>query len=648
MEKIMDEFESLIDYINNRIIPRKCNQKTYYRGQQSLNRLLIPKAMRIHTDERGEIVKDYEYKVTNTLIVDFPEEFYNISPIIRLSRIEHHNLPSRLVNISSSPIVALFFSCCALDKDDGNGKGSYIFEYTAAATMMKQFDSDTGKLLSSLSLLTTEEQSELRYDAVMDYMSQIYSHHIVENKYGNCSWGDKEILIYAFRIIFRSIITLVSKNNPIDEKSKKQKLDEMRSEIRRKLIKLKIGNANFVFSNINPYCIDVIFDEDGNPDYCRIYNEIFRFETCSDYYGKQFYILYPEKNMNEWFAIFENHCGGRIHDEYEMLINPETDNYDSGVMCTLQGKLESEYSGFMRIAGPLSILDGTFVQPIMSSDRMISQYGAFMLYGLSSFWDIKRAIRYLQKKLSDDQNLWKNIIGILVSEDLSFLKDGKVNLQKPYFKTLDPVKLCEFLEEVQNVKIIKIQENARSMKENLRKMNVTKATLGRTPEMSIQNLEESLGIQNSGKMKRIGLVACSKEKNQATEKDSSLHLPADELYIGDDFKKALKEGLKKFECSSYLILSGRMEHVLLEPKEEISSYEFDMNEQSTDYRKDWTNKVYNKLLDKFGDIDDIEFVIFASDVYCKYLKPRLNCIVMKYSRKMTLNVKEVYRIYKES
>lgn len=186
------------------------------------------------------------------------------------------------------------------------------------------------------------------------------------------------------------------------------------------------------------------------------------------------------------------------------------------------------------------------------------------------------------------------------------------------------------------------------MKENLRKMNVTKATLGRTPEMSIQNLEESLGIQNSGKMKRIGLVACSKEKNQAAEKDSSLHLPADELYIGDDFKKALKEGLKKFECSSYLILSGRMEHVLLEPKEEISSYEFDMNEQSTDYRKDWTNKVYNKLLDKFGDIDDIEFVLFASDVYCKYLKPRLNCIVMKYSRKMTLNVKEVYRIYKES
>ena len=188
---------------------------SYYRGQQGLNYLLLPKAMRVNKTSENKLVADYEYKVTNTLIVDFPDEFYRVSPLIRLSRIEHLDLPSRLVNISASPLNALFFSCNALDKKSHN-EDPYIFRYDipSIGNEMRSFDSDTGKILTALSMLKSEQQSSLRHDAVMDYMFQIYV-YIIADKYrkqNNVNAHLLDKIAFCYRCVFQIIMDDCLKN----------------------------------------------------------------------------------------------------------------------------------------------------------------------------------------------------------------------------------------------------------------------------------------------------------------------------------------------------------------------------------------------------------------------------------------------------
>lgn len=114
-----------------------------------------------------------------------------------------------------------------------------------------------------------------------------------------------------------------------------------------------------------------------------------------------------------------------------------------------------------------------------------------MLYGLSSFWNVGKTIDYLlERKYS-----WAEVLGILISEDTSFLcKSPSVNVCKPYYGKLDTKKLKRFLEYVYDASIIKLDVSADTLRKALRKCGITKASAGRTPEMSIATLNEKLGI----------------------------------------------------------------------------------------------------------------------------------------------------------
>ena len=199
-------------------------------------------------------------------------------------------------------------------------------------------------------------------------------------------------------------------------------------------------------------------------------------QAYKDLYGKELVLTTPNAGY-EWIKMLYANGG-----------------YASWKMNDLHWKIVIDYPYFLQIAKPTSILNGIFVQPTMSSERMIVQQGAFMLYGLSAFWNVQRTIRYL---LCDKTKYtWKDIIGILVSEDMSFLKAraGKPNLEVPYHDTVHRSKLIKFLKAVQHVTIIKINEEPSRLREALNAIGVTKSSSGRTPEMSIANLNEILGL----------------------------------------------------------------------------------------------------------------------------------------------------------
>ena len=472
VEKQKDSVGKIMGNILDAILPDD-DTVAYYRGQRGLDYLLVPKAMRIYLDGNANPIPDYETSVTNDLVVNYPEEFGEVSPLIRLSRIEHRDLASRLVNISASVLNSLFFSCSALTEKDSDGGDPYLFRFDFKSTgnKMRRYDSDTGKLLTAIPQLTTKQQSQLRYDAVMDYACQIYSHYIIYK--GNIEEGDN--LYEALRVIFRSIQTAIVKC--FSE-------EKLQDEIYRKLRAMSVEE-----SHIESLADSVsLLRKNGHTSF-EVERIKFDVHPCIDYYGHVYHVFYPDSptiNMRDMLNAFR--CRQETN---SMLINPETGSYDSGVMCELHWKVLADYPYFLELANPLSLLNGIFIQPTMSSERMIVQQGAFMLYGLSSFWNVGRTIDYLLKR----KYSWAEVLGILVSEDTSFLcKSSSVNVCKPYYEKLDTEKLKRFLEYVYDASIIKLDVSADSLRKALRKCGITKASAGRTPEMSIATLNEKLGI----------------------------------------------------------------------------------------------------------------------------------------------------------
>ncbi len=83
--------------------------------------------------------------------------------------------------------------------------------------------------------------------------------------------------------------------------------------------------------------------------------------------------------------------------------------------------------------------------------------------------------------------------------------------------------------------------------------------------------------------RNIGLIACSSRKLGKDKPDKKFR--AQDMYIGNTFKKSKNEGLVKFEC-----VSGKMEYNLLDKDTEISYYNVYLAKQNAEYKKMWTQK----------------------------------------------------------
>ncbi|MGF6178931.1 FRG domain-containing protein [Ensifer sp. 4252] len=124
-----------------------------FRGEADARWRLMPSVMR-------NLRVDAENNIFSELMAEAPNEFADDRSMFgRLVRAQHYGLPTRLLDVSLNPLVALYFACSDEPQMEHDGK---VLILDFRKTNVRYPDSDTVSLICNLCRLTDEERQELK------------------------------------------------------------------------------------------------------------------------------------------------------------------------------------------------------------------------------------------------------------------------------------------------------------------------------------------------------------------------------------------------------------------------------------------------------------------------------------------------------
>lgn len=123
-----------------------------YRGQANIEWDLKPSVIR-------GLRPNAESQILSELLLEAPGEFSaEKSMFDKLVKAQHYGLPTRLLDVSLNPLVALYFACADVDHVQQNGCVQ-IFDFPNHR--VKFADSDAVSLICNLARLSDEERAEI-------------------------------------------------------------------------------------------------------------------------------------------------------------------------------------------------------------------------------------------------------------------------------------------------------------------------------------------------------------------------------------------------------------------------------------------------------------------------------------------------------
>lgn len=140
----------------------KWDNDIFYRGESDYNYTLKPSVLRDSIKiKKSERENEIYLKVLSECSNEFSTD---MSHIAILSRMQHYGVPTRLLDITTNALVALYFAC---ENPKKWGKDGTVYFFKTDHKNLKTFDSDTVSILSSLARFSKEEKDcmkELAYD----------------------------------------------------------------------------------------------------------------------------------------------------------------------------------------------------------------------------------------------------------------------------------------------------------------------------------------------------------------------------------------------------------------------------------------------------------------------------------------------------
>ena len=166
----------------------------YYRGEREFFPQLRPSVLRGSSEFRGGGLKSVEHEMLTDLKTREPNAFQESSSTFAdLVLARHHGLPTRLLDVTRNPLVALFNACQDTQPDSPISDGR-IHIFAVPDFMVRRFDSDTISVVANFTRLTRGEKNTLltKTDADIDQYDDDPPGRYVMNQ--QLQYGYREIL----------------------------------------------------------------------------------------------------------------------------------------------------------------------------------------------------------------------------------------------------------------------------------------------------------------------------------------------------------------------------------------------------------------------------------------------------------------------
>ncbi|WP_455514334.1 FRG domain-containing protein [Porphyromonas sp.] len=123
-------------------LDRREGTETFYRGHADKDWELIPSILR--TPDGPEI----EHRLFRDMVAHEPQSFSECrSALDHLVQMQHYGLPTRLLDVSMNPLVALYFAC---EETGSNRRDGAVCLFTVPEGRVKHYDSDAVSALTNL------------------------------------------------------------------------------------------------------------------------------------------------------------------------------------------------------------------------------------------------------------------------------------------------------------------------------------------------------------------------------------------------------------------------------------------------------------------------------------------------------------------
>lgn len=131
----------------------------FYRGHSAIAFRLAPSVFRTHPNG-VPLYRDSEHEIYRELLVSNSFDFRDDdSTLDRLVRMQHYSLPTRLLDITANPLIALYFAARSRFEEEGE-----VVLFLIDRSKVKYFDSDTASCIANLALLSAKDRDSISFD----------------------------------------------------------------------------------------------------------------------------------------------------------------------------------------------------------------------------------------------------------------------------------------------------------------------------------------------------------------------------------------------------------------------------------------------------------------------------------------------------